>query len=66
MEKTMSDILKYCEYSHLPINLEEVSKPFHDLIHKMDEYLDDCAEKSAGLRKILEAEDCCIRAALKS
>jgi hypothetical protein len=64
MEKTMSDILKYFEYSHLPAKLQEVSKPFHELAHKMDEDLDGCPEKSAGLRKILEAKDCCVRAAL--
>jgi hypothetical protein len=64
MEKTMSYILKHFEYSHLPAKLQEVSKPFYELAHKMDEDLDGCLEKSAGLRKILEARDCCVRAAL--
>ena len=64
MEKTMSYILKHFEYSHLPAKLQEVRKPFHELAHKMDEDLDGCLEKSAGLRKILEAKDCCVRAAL--
>jgi len=58
-----SDILKYFEYEHLPPFLQAVSKPFYDLAHQMDEELYGCPEKSAGLRKILEAKDCCIRAA---
>ena len=37
-------------------------KPICDLATKMDE-LPDCAEKSAGLRKLLEAKDCFVRAA---
>jgi len=58
-----SDILKYFDYDHLPKKLQEVSKPFHELAHKMDEDLTGCAELSAGLRKLLEAKDCCVRAA---
>lgn len=31
----------------------------------MDAQLPDCAEKSAGMRKLLEAKDCFVRAALE-
>ncbi|CDH33601.1 hypothetical protein [Xenorhabdus bovienii] len=60
----MSPIMKYFKYSHLPAHLQEVSQPIGDLAHLMDELLPDGAEKSAGLRKLLEAKDCLVRAKL--
>ncbi|HGN0214573.1 TPA: hypothetical protein ACKRGW_000410 [Proteus mirabilis] len=57
-------IMKYFEYQHLPDHLQEVSKPIGDLAKQMDEQLPDGAEKSAGLRKLLEAKDCLVRAKL--
>jgi len=59
-----SPIMKYFEYAHLPETLQEVSKPIGELAKRMDETLPDCAEKSAGLRKLLEAKDCLVRARL--
>jgi len=59
-------ILKYFEYAHLPPHLQKVSKPMYDLAHLMDETLPDGAEKSAGLRKLLEAKDCFVRTALET
>jgi len=60
----MSPIMKYFKYEHLPEHLQEISKPFGDLARQMDEALPDGAEKSAGLRKLLEAKDCLVRAKL--
>lgn len=57
-------ILKFFEYAHLPANLQEVSKPICELARQMDEKLPDGPEKSAGLRKLLEAKDCLVRAIL--
>lgn len=57
-------ILKYFEFEHLPPDLQAFSKPLGELAHKLDADLPDCAEKSAGLRKLLEAKDCFVRAAL--
>ncbi|MFG1413455.1 hypothetical protein V5G24_20305 [Xanthobacter sp. VTT E-85241] len=59
-----SPIMKYFAYEHLPSLLQEVSKPIGDLARQMDEVLPDGAEKSAGLRKLLEAKDCLVRAKL--
>ena len=56
--------MKYFNYEHLPSNLQEVSKPIGELARKMNEELPDGAEKSAGLRKLLEAKDCLVRAKL--
>ena len=60
-----TSIMKYFEYSHLPENLQEVSKPIGDLAKSMNDSLPDGAEKSAGLRKLLEAKDCLVRAKLE-
>ena len=56
--------MKYFEYAHLPQHLQEVSKPIGELAILMNETLPDGAEKSAGLRKLLEAKDCLVRAKL--
>jgi mono/diheme cytochrome c family protein len=63
----MSDtnpIMKYFSYTHLPPKLQEISKPIGDLAEFMDNNLPNGPEKSAGLRKLLEAKDCLVRAAL--
>ena len=57
-------ILKYFKYDHLPATLQAISKPFGDLAASIDASVPDGAEKSAGLRKLLEAKDCIVRAAL--
>jgi len=57
-------ILKYFAYEHLPAHLQDVSKPFGELARQLDRDLPDGAEKSAGLRKLLEAKDCFVRAKL--
>jgi hypothetical protein len=57
-------IMKYFEYAHLPEKLQVVSRPIADLALWADATLPESAEKSAGLRKLLEAKDCLVRAAL--
>ncbi|EEW2427936.1 hypothetical protein CR023_002660 [Escherichia coli] len=59
-----SPIMKYFAYQHLSAHLQEISKPIGDLATLMDESLPDSAEKSAGLRKLLEAKDALVRAKL--
>jgi hypothetical protein len=51
------------EYDHLPVYLQKVSKLFAELHDTMEEYPDG-AEKSAGMRKLLEARDCFVRVAI--
>jgi len=55
-------ILSFFKYDHLPAHLAEVSKPFAELANKMAETLPAGAEVSAGLRKLVEAKDCMVRA----
>jgi len=57
-------IMKYFAYAHLPPKLRAVSKPFHDIAHAVIAATEPGAEQSAGLRKLLEAKDCFVRAAL--
>lgn len=58
-------ILKYFSWSHLPPHLQLVSEPIQTVALQIDANLPDSAEKSAGLRKLLEAKDCFVRAALE-
>ena len=57
-------IMQYFAYVHLPAELQKVSKPIGDIADEFDALLPDGPEKSAGLRKLLEAKDCLVRAAL--
>lgn len=59
-----SPIMKYFAYEHLPSHLQEVSKPIGELAKQMEDNLPDGPEKSAGLRKLLEAKDALVRAKL--
>jgi len=58
-------ILKFFDYAHLPAHLQEISKPIGELAIQMHQKLPNSPEVSAGLRKLLEAKDCFVRAALK-
>ena len=61
---SQNPIMQYFSYSHLPPALQEVSAPIGELASHMDSVLPDGPEKSAGLRKLLEAKDCLVRACL--
>ncbi|WP_425636138.1 hypothetical protein [Vibrio owensii] len=63
-DQSGSPILRYFAYKHLPEHLQKVSKPLGELAVLMDSVLPDGAEKSAGLRKLLEAKDCFVRASV--
>ena len=61
-------VLVYFEYSHLPEDLQRISKPIGELAYQMADELQnstDGAEVTVGLRKLLEAKDAFVRAALK-
>lgn len=59
-------LLKFFTYSHLPERLQEPSRSCSELAAKMDADLPESAEKTAGLRKLLEAKDCFVRARLEA
>lgn len=60
-----STTIQYFSYGHLAAKLQEVAKPIADLAHLMEKSLPDGPEKSAGMRKLLEAKDCFARSALE-
>lgn len=55
-------LMQFFEYAHLPVYLQEVSKPFCELAKHIDETLPANAESTVALRKLLEAKDCAVRA----
>lgn len=58
-------ILQYFEYAHLRHeHLKEVSRTFHDLAWDLVARVPRCAERTVALRKLLEAKDAAVRAAL--
>jgi len=57
-------IMKYFDFAHLPEHLQGVSGDVYALAMSLDAQLPDSAEKSAGMRKLLEAKDCFVRAKL--
>jgi hypothetical protein len=57
-------MIRYFEYHHLPDHLQLVSQHFFYMAVKMDDHLPDGPEKTTCLRKLLEAKDCAVRAAL--
>lgn len=59
---TGESMLQFFSYSHLPERLQAISEPFHQLAHHMVDTLPRNPERSAMLRKLLEAKDCAVRA----
>lgn len=57
-------MLKWFEYSHLPERLQAVSKPFGDLATTIVGTIEPGPERTVALRKLLEAKDAAVRAAL--
>lgn len=57
-------IMRYFAWSRLPEHLQETSRACSELAGHMVSALPDGPELTAGLRKLLEAKDCFVRAAL--
>lgn len=57
--------LRWFEYRHLPPHLQNVSAICSDAVMDIENLnLDQSAELSAGYRKMVEAKDCFVRAAI--
>ena len=59
-------VAQHFEWGHLPADLAEVSQACGDLAAAMLAALPDGPELTVGLRKLLEAKDCFVRAALEA
>lgn len=57
-------IMRFFAYDHLPMHLQVVSKPFGELAETIVEVTNKGAEQSVALRKLLEAKDAAVRAAM--
>jgi hypothetical protein len=57
-------ILRYFTYQHLPPHLSCVSQPFAELAIQILTVTAPGPEQSVALRKLLEAKDAAVRAAL--
>lgn len=58
--------MQFFEYNHLPTHLRAVSKDIYAVALKMTNELPEGDEKAAGMRKLLEAKDCFVRAILQA
>jgi len=59
-----SPILRFFEFEHLPIELQDISQACSNLASYLETRLPAGAEKSTALRKLLECSDSALRAAL--
>lgn len=57
-------ILQFFAYAHLPLALQEVSRPFGDLAHAIVRTLPNNPQRTAALARLLEAKDAAVRAAV--
>ena len=57
-------MMQFFAFAHLPAHLQAISRPFGELAQQMVDTLPSNAERTAGLRKLLEAKDCAVRAKL--
>jgi hypothetical protein len=64
VDPEQSPILRYFEYKHLPVNLQQVSHHFYNLAWDLENILPKGPEKTTSLRKLLESKDAAVRAAL--
>ena len=62
--QNVEHLLSLFEFEHLPEHLALISMEFHSLAYYMAEKLEGGIELAAGLRKLLEAKDCCVRQAV--
>lgn len=60
----IESILRHFAYEHLPARLQNVSRPLCELARTMAASLPMDPETTTGLRKLLEAKDCFVRAEL--
>jgi hypothetical protein len=59
-------MMRYFDFLHLPVKLQHVSRHFYTLAETVNNTVPSGPEKTACLRKLLEAKDCAVRAALDS
>ena len=66
MKTPSQRLMQYFKYQHLPGHLQEVSRECCQFAEEVEAMLPDGPEKTAGMRKLLEAKDCFVRAQLEA
>jgi hypothetical protein len=61
MHPTTKHLLQFFRIDQTPEAAQAVAKQFSDLADSLAQSLPDSAEKTAGLRKLLESKDCAVR-----
>lgn len=61
----MNRLMKFFTFKHLPLNLQSISETLCATAMLIDTELQESAEKTAGMRKLLEAKDCFVRAKIE-
>ena len=56
--------LSWLEYGHLPPHLQETSKLFHDLAHKLADSIPSSPQLTIALQRIIDAKDAAVRASI--
>ena len=56
--------MKFFAYTHLPQKLQDISRPFCELAKQVADRAPQNQETTVALRKLLEAKDAAVRAAL--
>ncbi len=64
MHPSVKNVMQFFRWEHLPESLQPISKPCEQLASAMVEGLPPNPELTVGLRKLLEAKDCFVRAKL--
>lgn len=64
MHPSVEHVLRFFAYDHLPLHLQEVSRPFADLAKQTAQRAPSNPETTVALRKLLEAKDAAVRAML--
>lgn len=60
----LDGILQFFEWDHLPPALQAISRPFGELAERIVDGVPRNPERTVALRKLLEAKDAAVRAAL--
>lgn len=62
----MNRMMRWFTFAHLkPGKMQDISSACASFAKLMDESLAEGAEKTAGLRKLVEAKDCFVRAVIE-
>lgn len=63
-DRNNEPLFQFFTFEDLPEHLQAISRPFHELARHILLTLPRNPERTVALRKLLEAKDCAVRAAL--